>query len=216
MLASTVRAVKPPGRDEAALITRILEGETALFQELILPYHRLVYVTAYAIVCNKEDAEDISQEAILKSFRYLASFRGEAKFSTWLTQITANEARMRLRRDKRAKFDSLDGDDDNDDFCPIQLRDWREIPSEALENSELREELAKALTSLPAKYREILVVRDVQQLNIEETAVALGISVAQVKTRLHRARMRMRDLLAPKLLLKTKRSLFKKGLNPWR
>lgn len=181
------------------------------------PYHRLVYVTAFAILGHKEDAEDASQEAILKAFRHLASFRGEAKFSTWLTQITANEARVRLRRARRVKYDSLDGsDEENDHYCPIQLRDWREIPSEALENDQLREAIANALAMLPEKYREILVVRDIQQMNIEETAVILGLSIAQVKTRLHRARLRIRDLLAPQLLLESKRMLFKKGVNPWR
>ena len=217
MPATSGSELKSPIRDEAVLIAKVLAGTPELFAELVGPYHRVVFLTAYAILRNQQDAEDVSQEAILKAFRHLAGFRGEAKFSTWLIQITSNESRLRLRRERKAQNESIDEmDEDGDHYCPIQLRDWREVPSEALENQELRAAINKALLMLPEKYREILVLRDIQQLNIEETVKALGISQAQVKTRLHRARLLIRDILAPQMLLKRKPTPFLKGLNPWR
>jgi RNA polymerase sigma-70 factor (ECF subfamily) len=217
MHAITDPAPKSQVRDEAAMISKVVGGASELFEELVRPYHRTVFLTAYGILRNTEDAEDVSQESILKAFRHLNSFRGQAKFSTWLIQITTNEARWRLRREKRARIESLDEDgEENDHYCPIHLRDWREIPSDALENKELRTAIDAAMGMLPQNYREVLVLRDVQQLNIEETMVALSISKAQVKTRLFRARMQMRNILAPQLLLQNKRTLFRRGLNPWR
>ncbi len=142
----------------------------------------------------------VSGKAILKAFKAIARFRAEAKFSTWIIQITINEARMRLRKDRRHLYDSLDqpmkGEDEGD-YIPRDFADWREIPSEALENARLREAIKKALASLPAKYRQVLVLRDIEHLNIAETAKLVGISEAVVKTRLLRARLMMRDALAP-------------------
>jgi RNA polymerase sigma-70 factor (ECF subfamily) len=129
----------------------------------------------------------------------LSRFRQEAKFSTWLIQITINEAKMKLRKDRRHLYESMDEGQQNDegDYVPKDFADWREIPSEALEQRELRDALTKALESLPEKYRTVLILRDVQHLTINETAMALGLSEANVKTRLSRARLQMRDALAP-------------------
>src|SRR5262249_13464371 len=140
-----------------------------------------------------------AQEAVLKAYKYLARFRQESKFSTWLIQIVINESRMKLRKDRRQLYDSLDEcqHTDEGDYIPTDFADSREIPSEALEQSELREALNKALESLPEKYRTVLVLRDVQQMSIAETAKALGISEENVKTRTSRARLQMRDRLAP-------------------
>ena len=155
-----------------------------------------------SILGNEADAEEVAQEAILKAFRALPRFRREAKFSTWLVQIVINESKMKLRKDRRRLYDSLDEGIQNEDgdYTPRDFADWREIPSEALENQELRQALSTALASLPAKYRSVLVLRDVQQLNIRETAELLGISEANVKTRLSRARLQMRDALAPGMM----------------
>src|ERR1700748_2414957 len=115
---------------EAALISAILAGEREKFHDLIRPHERLVYLTALALVKNETEAEDIAQEAILRAYRKLASFRGDAKFSTWLIAITLNEARTRLREEKRAAFDSLDNQSENEgDYTPAVLTDWREVPS---------------------------------------------------------------------------------------
>ncbi len=122
---------------EAAFIAAILAGEREKFHDLIRPYERQVYLTALSLVKNETEAEDVAQEAILRAYRKLASFRGDAKFSTWLIAITLNEARSRLREEKRAALDSLDSrDGDEGDYTPAALTDWREIPSEALERQE--------------------------------------------------------------------------------
>jgi RNA polymerase sigma-70 factor, ECF subfamily len=184
---------------ERELIGRVLAGEKNLFYELIRPYERSVFFAAASILGNDADAEDAAQEAFLRAYRSLASFRQESKFSTWLIQIAINDARMKLRKDRRHLYESIDaGQETNEgDYIPTDFADWREIPSEALEQSELREALNNALKSLPEKYRTILVLRDVQTMSIAETAKALGISEENVKTRTARARLQMRDRLAP-------------------
>ena len=203
---------------EMMLVDRVLAGEKELFYELVRPHERAVYVAALAILQNPADAEEVTQEAALKAFRRLDTFRGESKFSTWLVRIAVNEARMRLRRDRRVQYESLDSspEEETSEYCPISLADWREIPSEELESKEIRNMIEEALIRLPEKYREVLVLRDIEQLNIAETAAALGVTSGTVKLRLLRARLRMRDLLAPHLRdLKKGRSRFRKGKNPW-
>jgi len=193
-------AVSQPSR-EGLLIARVLNGDREAFMELLRPYERMIFVSAVSILGNEADAEDVAQEATLKAFRALPRFRQDCKFSTWLTQIVINEAKMRLRRDRRHLYESLeDGPQSDDgDYIPRDFADWREISSEALENRELREMLQRALESLEVKYRAVLVMRDVQHLSIRETAEVLGITEANVKTRLRRARLQMRDALAPAL-----------------
>src|SRR5882724_10321641 len=184
---------------EQVLIRRVQAGDAEAFYQLVRPYERAVFLAAVAIVKNDADAEEVAQEAILKAFKALGRFRQEAKFSTWLIQIAINEAKMRLRKDRRHLYESIDegrlGDDG--DYTPRDFADWREIPSEALEQKELRGALTKALDSLSEKDRTVLILRDVQHLSITETAQALGLSEANVKTRLSRARLQMRDALAP-------------------
>jgi RNA polymerase sigma-70 factor, ECF subfamily len=194
--------MKAAATNEAALIGRILVGETELFHELIRPYERLVYVTIFAILKNETEAEDGAQETMINAFRHLKSFRGDAKFSTWLVTIAMNEARKRLRKSKAAAEDSLDAtleDNDGSDYTPAVLTDWREIPLEALEKKELREKLREAVALLAEKYREVFVLRDIEELNQEETAAALGINVTLVKVRLHRARIMLQKTLVPYL-----------------
>jgi RNA polymerase sigma-70 factor, ECF subfamily len=185
---------------EAALIERVRGGEHEAFYELVRPHERGIYLAALSVLNNDADAEEVVQEAILKAFKALPRFRGEARFSTWIIQITINEARMKLRKDRRHLYDSLDeprrGEDEGD-YVPRDFADWREIPSEALETARLRQALRQALDSLSPKYRQVLVLRDVEHLNIAETAKLLGITEAAVKTRLLRARLIMRDALAP-------------------
>jgi len=187
--------------NEAALIARVLAGEDGLFHELIRPYEKLVYVTIFAIMKNETEAEDGAQETMISAYRNLKSFRGEAKFSTWLVTIAMNEARKRLRKAKAAAEDSLDegSEEGEGDYTPAVLTDWREIPLEALERKELKKKLREAVGKLPEKYREVFVLRDIEELNQEETAAALGITVTLVKVRLHRARMMLQKMLVPYL-----------------
>src|SRR6185369_1606870 len=122
-------------------------GEIEAFYGLVRPYERGVFLAALSLVKNEADAEDVAQEAILKAFKSLSRFRGEAKFSTWLIQIAVNEAKMKLRKDRRHLYESIDQGQQNDegDYIPKDFADWREIPSQALERRELRDALAKAL-----------------------------------------------------------------------
>jgi len=184
---------------ERELIERVLAGEKDLFYELIRPCERGVFLAAASILGNDADAEDAAQEAFLKAYRNLDRFRQESKFSTWLIQIAINNARMKWRKDRRHLYASIDAGQETTegDYIPTDFADWREIPSEALEQSELREALNKALNSLPEKYRIVIILRDVQQMSIAETAKALGVSEENVKTRTSRARLQMRDRLAP-------------------
>jgi RNA polymerase sigma-70 factor, ECF subfamily len=187
-------------RTEAELIESILGGETQLYHQLIRPYERSVYLMALSCVKSESEAEDVAQEAFLKAFRNLAGFRAEAKFSTWLISITLNEARSRLRRRASLREESLDAPPDEDKpVSPALLRDWREIPSETLEREEVRALLRKAVETLPDIYREVFLLRDVEELNVNETAATLKISIAAVKVRLHRARMMLQKQLAPVL-----------------
>jgi RNA polymerase sigma-70 factor (ECF subfamily) len=192
--------VEHPDRDEAQMIVAILAGDTRQYHELIRPYERSVYKMALSFMKNEPDAEDVAQEAFLKAFRKLADFRGQAKFSTWLISITLNEARSRLRRQNAVPMESLDqATGEGGHISPALLRDWREVPSEALERKEIRAILIEAIGHLSPLYREVLLLRDVEEFSIEETAAALTITPGTVKVRLHRARMMMQKELAPKL-----------------
>jgi RNA polymerase sigma-70 factor (ECF subfamily) len=182
---------------EQDLIARVQRGHHELFYELVRPYERRVYAAALAILRNEADAEDVAQEAVLKALANIRQFRAESRFSTWLIQITVNEALMRRRRQRTRVVESIDDHrDEEGEYRPRDFADWREIPSEALERKEVRQKLAEALGSLDRKYREVFMLRDMEQLNIQETAETLGISIASVKTRLLRARLMLRDLLA--------------------
>jgi RNA polymerase sigma-70 factor, ECF subfamily len=184
------------------MIAAILAGDRELYHRLIQPDELSVYRMALSFVRNETEAEDVAQEAFLKAFRDLTTFRGESKFSTWLISITLNEARRRLRRQSTVRMESLDeSPEEGGKISPALLRDWREIPSEALERSELRALLQKAIEELAPIYREVLVLRDIEELSIEETASALAISISSVKVRLHRARIMLQKELAPKLKL---------------
>ena len=185
---------------ESELILRVPRGQHEAFRELVRPCECAVFMATQAILKNEADAEDAAQEAILKAFTNLATFRGDSRFSTWLVRIATNEALMKLRKERRQKLhDSLDDGrkDEKGNYVPRDFADWREIPSEALQTEELRQALSRALASLTPKHREVLVLRDVQNFTIEETAKLLGIGKSAVKTRLLRARLQMRDALAP-------------------
>ena len=204
---------------EQEVIAAVQRGQNELFYELVRPYERRVYAAAMAILRNETDAEDVAQEAMLKALSNIRQFRAESKFSTWLIQITVNEALMRRRRERTARMEPIDerrNSEDEGEYTPRDFADWREIPSEALERKEVRQKLAEALASLDRKYREVFVLRDMEQLNIQETAEALGISVASVKTRLLRARLMLRDLLAGGWEQGWfSRLPFEKGSKPW-
>jgi RNA polymerase sigma-70 factor (ECF subfamily) len=203
--------------DEAQLIERVRSGQHEFFYELIRPYERRVYAATFSILRNPANAEDAAQEAFLKALKHIRQFRSEAKFSTWLIQIAVNEARMRRRKENADRTEPIENEaPEEENYKPRDFADWREIPSEVLERKEVREKLTGALASLGQIYREVFVLRDIDQLSIEETSKALGISPASVKTRLLRARLMLRDLLAPGLGGEwSSRLSFAKGDKPW-
>jgi RNA polymerase sigma-70 factor (ECF subfamily) len=187
-------------RNEEQMIASVLSGDREKYHDLIRPYEQSVYRMALSFMKSESDAEDVAQEAFISAFRNLAAFRGQAKFSTWLISITLNEARGRLRRQSLVRMESLDETpEEGGRVSPALLRDWREVPSEALERKEIREMLRQAIEGLAPIYREVVLLRDVEELSVEETATALAISAASVKTRLHRARIMLQRELAPQL-----------------
>ena len=187
--------------NEAELIKSVCDGEREAFYELMRPYERMIYATAIAVLKNPADAEEVAQEAVMKAFSNLPRFRAESKFSTWLIQITYNEARMKVKKGRQHLFESIDEQQQNEkgDFWPKDYADWRPIPSEVLEQNEIRQAVQDAINSLSPEYREVLILRDIQHLSIKETVTILRISKANVKTRLRRARLQLRDSLAPGL-----------------
>lgn len=180
------------------MIAEILAGRTEAFHDLIRPYERSVYMMALSMLRNEAEAEDVAQETFIKAYRNLGSFRSESRFSTWLIAIALNEARARLRRKQPALTDSID--DTQSSVVPAQLTDWREIPSETLERQEVRSLIRSALDTLPLAYREVFVLRELEERNVQETAETLGITIASVKMRLHRARLMLQKQLAPQLI----------------
>ncbi len=199
MLANMSMAQSQLPAKEAELIKSVCDGECEAFYELVRPYERMVYATAISVVKNPADAEEVAQEAVLKAFANLANFRAESKFSTWLLQITYNEAKMRLRKARSHLYESIDDQrpSEDADYWPKDFADWRPIPSELFERDEVRRAIQTATNSLSRIYREVFILRDVQNLSTKETATILGISEQAVKIRLLRARLQMRDALAP-------------------
>jgi len=212
-----VKPADPMEVREQDLIRRVQAGEKELFYQLVKPYERRIYAAAFAVLRNETEAEDAAQEAMLKALTHVRQFRAEARFSTWLTQITVNEALMRRRKAHSEIMEPIgERQEEDGTYTPRDFADWREIPSEVLERKEIRQKLASAVAGLAAKYREVFMLRDVQHLSIEETAEALGITQASVKTRLLRARLMLRDLLAPGLGGSWFGRLpFEKGNKPW-
>src|ERR1700746_2602577 len=169
---------------------------------------------ALSYMKNEADAEYVAQEAFVRAFRKLSSFRAESKFSTWLMSITINEARTRLRRQALVRMEPLEqAPDEAKGISPALLRDWREIASAALERAEIRNLIQRAVEQLPDSYRQIFLLRDVEELTISEAAEALDISIPSVKVRLHRARMMLQKQLAPQL--RTVNRASKRGWLPW-
>jgi RNA polymerase sigma-70 factor, ECF subfamily len=199
------------------LIRRILKGERKLFHELIRPYERAVYLAAFAVLHNEADAEEAAQETAIKAFTRLDQLSAAEKFKPWLLQIAVNEARLKRRSQRSHIYEPLDSDRELDDgFMPRDFADWREIPPETLERTEIRQIVNRALQELPPIYKEILILRDIEELNVEESAQMLGISEQVVKVRLHRARLMMREKLAPAFKRGfLARWLSFRGKNPW-
>jgi RNA polymerase sigma-70 factor, ECF subfamily len=186
---------------ELESIRRILAGERQLFHDLIRPCERPIYFLLLSILRNEAEAEDAAQESAIKIYRNLHLFRGESQFRTWALSIARNEGLGRLRKAGTRREESLDAlsEEHGGDFTPAILTSWREVPTEALERKELGALLRQAIEGLPEIYRNVVLLRDIEEMDVRETAAALGITEAAVKVRLHRARALLQRNLTPRL-----------------
>ena len=179
--------------DEHLLVNAAKGGDVAAFEELVNRYESKILRLTKNITGNREDAEDAMQDAFLKAYAHLDGFQQDSRFYTWLVRIAANEALMRLRKRRPGQV-SLDEPVEGDtDLMPRELEDWRPNPEREYAQAELQALMAEVLEKLEPEFRIILVLRDIEELSTQETADVLGISVPNVKSRLLRARLKLRE-----------------------
>jgi RNA polymerase sigma-70 factor (ECF subfamily) len=189
--------VSEPVSEELALVQAAKAGDVGAFEDLVRRYDRNVFRIAQHITQNREDAEDVVQDAFLKAYSNLGQFQGQSKFYTWLVRIVVNEALMKLRRRRPERMVSLDEDvKTEDDSVPREVADWSPNPEQLYSQSQLHDILSKTIQGLPPGFRTVFVLRDVEGLSTEETAEALGLSIPAVKSRLLRARLQLRERLS--------------------
>ena len=199
--ASEEVAALPALDPDASLVERIRGGDPTAFAELMQRYEEKVYRLAMGMMKNRDDALDAVQDAFLSVYRKLDSFRGESTFSTWLYRVALNSVYMKLRaRGRQSLNEPLDDHPeaafDSSGFLRVPIRDWTERADDAVLRKELGEILREAVASLPDEYRAIFTLRDVEGLSNQEVADILGLTLAATKTRLHRARLFLRERLA--------------------
>ena len=188
--------IEQPVSEEMQLVRRAKRGDDSAFEELVRRYDRNVFRIAQHITQNREDAEDVVQEAFLKAYGNLTKFQEQSKFYTWLVRIAVNEALMKLRRRKPERTVSLDEEvKTEDDSLPREVADWSPNPEQMYNQAELRDILTRTIQGLPEGFRTVFVLRDKEGLSTEETAEALGLSIPAVKSRLLRARLQLRERL---------------------
>jgi RNA polymerase sigma-70 factor, ECF subfamily len=181
--------------DEPILVAAAKAGDVSAFETLVSRYERKIFRLTQNITQNREDAEDAMQEAFLKAFEHLGEFEGNSRFYTWLVRIAVNQALMKLRR-RRSNVVSLDDEiDTGEDMMPREVEDWGPSPIERYEQTELAGILSRVISELDPPFRIVFQLRDIEQLSTEETAEALGLSVPAVKSRLLRARLKLRQKL---------------------
>jgi len=191
-----IQKVDEPVSEELRLVRAAKAGDIGAFEQLVKKYDRNVFRIAQHITQNREDAEDVVQDAFLKSYENLSKFQEQSKFYTWLVRIAVNEALMRLRRRRPERMVSLDEDvKTEEDSMPREVADWAPNPEQLYNQSELQEILGKTIQGLPPSFRTVFVLRDVEGLSTEETAEALDLSIPAVKSRLLRARLQLRERL---------------------
>jgi RNA polymerase sigma-70 factor (ECF subfamily) len=183
--------------NESTLVSEAQAGNHEAFTKLIHQYDRHIYRLAMNITGDPTEAEDVLQDACLKAYENLKDFQGASRFYTWLVRIAVNEALMKLRKRRGSSLVSLDepisGDDNN--LMPREIEDWGDNPEQRYAKSELQQILTEAIEGLELPYRAVFVLRDVESLSTEETAEMLGLSIPAVKSRLLRARLKMRERL---------------------
>lgn len=184
---------------DQVLIEKIRAGDYQAFESLVTRYEAKVYRLALRMLRNPQDAEDALQETFLQVFRGLAGFEGRSQFSTWLFRLATNVCLMRIRHRETEPSKLLP----LEDYLPKleegdspQMIEWADRPEEALLSKESREKMMEALDKLPPEYRAVFILRDIEGFSNAETGESLGISVAAVKSRLHRARLALRGMLS--------------------
>jgi RNA polymerase sigma-70 factor (ECF subfamily) len=182
---------------DVALVERVRGGDVSAYDALVRKYERQVFRIAQHITQNREDAEDVMQDAFLKAFEKIDQFQGNSKFYTWLVRIVVNESLMRLRKRRTGRMVSIDEDVETEEgSVPRDLADWAPDPEQDFGQTELAEILRKTIQGLPQGFRIVFVLRDVEGLSTEETAEMLGLSIPAVKSRLLRARLQLRERLS--------------------
>ncbi len=193
------KAVAPAlaGDNEAALVASAKGGDLTAFEELVQRYERKIFRLAQNITQNHEDAQDVVQDAFLKAFSHLDNFQGDSRFYTWLVRIAVNEALMKLRKRRPGQVSLDDNIETEDDVMPREVEDWGPTPEQRYAQSELHRILNEAIGSLDPGLRIVFQLRDVEEFSTEETAQTLRLSVPAVKSRLLRARLKLRQKLDP-------------------
>ena len=197
---SATRPSMPP--EEATLVERLRAGDSQAYEQLVREHGGRMYAVTLRLLGQESDARDALQEAFVSAFKGLANFDGNSRLATWLHRVAVNAALMRLRSRRRRPEQSIDAllpafKPDGHAARPTQP--WAVSPEDALERDELRELVRGKIHELPDPYRDVLLLRDIEELDTTEAAEALGISPGAVKTRLHRARQALRELLDPHL-----------------
>src|SRR6202044_833233 len=181
--------------DEGSLVAAAKGGDINAFETLVGRYERKIFRLAQNITQNKEDAEDVMQEAFLKAYQHLSEFQGNSRFYTWLVRIAVNQALMKLRK-RRPNQVSLDEEiEAGEESMPREVEDWGPSPEDRYEQSELGKILGDTTADLDPPFRIVFQLRDIEELSTEETAEVLGLSVPAVKSRLLRARLKLRQKL---------------------
>jgi RNA polymerase sigma-70 factor (ECF subfamily) len=184
-----------PDEDDLILVDRVLAGDRRAFESLVRRHERRVFRVSVAVLGNPEDAEDAMQDTFVKAYRHLGQFRRESKFTTWLTRIAINEAIQ--KRQGRRDFIGLDDSLGKDKlFLPRRTEPWQADPESLYGKQEFRQIIESAIRDLPVIYREVFVLRDIEEMTAEEAADAIGITVGALKSRLLRARLLVREALA--------------------
>ncbi len=180
---------------EAAVIQAVLDGDVNAYEALVKEYEKNVYNLALRMTGNSEDAYDMSQEAFIKAYNSLSSFRGESKFSVWLYRIVSNVCLDFLRSRNRKPTLSLSVEDDDGDEVEMDIADESQSPEQLLDRALTRDAVRRGLAALPPEHREILLLREIQGLSYEEIAETLGLEEGTVKSRIFRARKKLCSFL---------------------
>jgi RNA polymerase sigma-70 factor, ECF subfamily len=181
--------------DEPALVAAAKAGDAAAFEELVNRYESKIFRLTMNITRNREDAEDAMQDAFMKAYSHLSGFQEDSRFYTWLVRIAANEALMRLRKRRPNQFSLDEPVEGEDDWMPREIEAWGPSPEQRYAQSELHGILDRVIDQLDPEFRTVFVLRDIEELSTEETAATMGISVPAVKSRLLRARLKLRQKL---------------------